>query len=130
MAIPRPRSGLWWLLSQASTYQILAALFASAIGIASAFNYWTQQRHGLAWLAGIGTALVVVFTVAGHGLALMAARKKDSLHELEGCLYTLHGMLLPPDSRCKVRLAVHLPLPNEESFEQLTEYIGDDPKPG
>ena len=51
------------------------------------------------------------------------------MHELEGCLYTLRSTL-GPRSGATVRLAMHLPLPKEEMFAQLTEYIGDTPKPG
>jgi hypothetical protein len=58
---------------------------------------------------------------------LVAARKKESTHELAGCLYTLHGVLAPPDGT-KLRLAVHVPV--GETLEQVTEYVGDTPKPG
>ena len=59
------------------------------------------------------------------GIGLAQARKRESTHELEGCLYTLHAVLVP-DS-CKLRLAIHVPV--GESLEQVSEYVGDTPKP-
>src|SRR5262245_59818135 len=49
------------------------------------------------------------------------------MHELEGCLYTLHAVLAPPEA-CRLRLAVHRPV--DDKLEQVTEYIGDRPKLG
>lgn len=69
----------------------------------------------------------MVVTAVKVGLGLAAARKKESPHELEGCLYTLHAVLAPIDP-CRLRLAIHVPV--GEMLEQVTEYIGDQPKPG
>ncbi|HLG59681.1 MAG TPA: hypothetical protein VI485_30360 [Vicinamibacterales bacterium] len=100
---------------------------ASVVGIASAWNLASQDKTVLASLVGVGTIGVLVFTATQHVIGLTAARKKDSTHELEGCLYTLHAVLGPGDG-CKVRLAIHVPV--DEALEQVTEYIGDTPKPG
>jgi hypothetical protein len=127
MPIPRPPRGVRWILAQTATYDILIALFASAIGISSALNYYMQGRPRLALLVGCGTIGVVCFTIIKQGAGLAAARKKDSTHELEGCLYTLHAILAPPDT-CRLRLAIHVPA--GEMLEQVTEYVGAHPKQG
>lgn len=124
MGIPRPRKGIRWLFSQASTLDILSAVFACIIGINSALNYASQGRTGAAWTVAIATVAVCVLSVVKNGMGLAAARKKDSLHELEGCLYTLHAVLDPASAVPPVtlRLAVHVPV--GDLLEQVTEYIG------
>src|SRR5437867_525661 len=129
MAIPAPRTRWSWLATQPSVYDVLVAICASGIGIASAVNYWTQKRPELAIVVVATTTFVVIFSLLKHGFVLKEASKKESMHELEACLYTLHS-ILGPAPECTLRLAVHLPLPKEERFAQITEYIGDEPKPG
>src|SRR5262245_31939543 len=121
MPIPGPPKGWRWVIRQPSTYGILIGLFAAAIGASSALNYWEQKRTAPAILVGAGTVGVLLFTLAQHFVGLAAARKKDSTHELEGCLHTLHAMLHGPTDDCKLRLAVHRPI--GEELEQVTEYI-------
>ena len=127
MAIPRPPRGIRWLFSQTATYDILIALFASAIGFSAAANYASQARPRVALLTGLATIGVLLFTLIKQGVGLAAARAKDSMHELEGCLHTLHAVLAPEEGT-RLRLAVHVPV--GDMLEQVTEYIGDRPKPG
>jgi hypothetical protein len=126
MPIPRPPRGLRWTVQQTAAYDLLIALFASVVGFSAAWNYSSQNHPGLAALAVLGTVGVLLFSVAKQGVGLAAARKKDSSHELEGCLHTLHEVLEP--GACRLRLAIHVPV--KEELEQVTEYIGDAPKPG
>jgi hypothetical protein len=124
--IPRPERGIRWALQQTATYDVLIALFTPAIGVAAAWNYWSQNHHLVAVVVAIGVAIVVLLSIAKHAVGLRAARKRESTHELEGCLHTLHEVLAP--GTCKLRLAIHVPV--QEELEQVTEYIGDTPKPG
>ena len=126
MPIPRPPGGVRWLLAQTGTYDVLIGVFASAVGFSSAWIYASQGRHVLAFLVGSGTVGVLFFTLIKQAVGLGAARKKESTHELEGCLHTLHAVLVP--GTCRLRLAIHVPV--GEMMEQVTEYIGDKPKPG
>jgi len=126
MPIPRQRRGVRWIASQTATYDILIALFASVIGLSSAWNYAASGKPLLAAAVGLGTAGVFVFSFVKQSLGLAAARRKQSSHELEGCLYTLHAVLAP-SSHTRVRLAVHVPV--GEQLEQVTDYIGDAPQP-
>jgi hypothetical protein len=127
MAIPRPQKGIRWLIAQTATYDIVIALFASAVGFSSAVNYASQGRRWLAAAVVLGTIGVLSFTAVKQGVGLAAARKKDSTHELEGCLFTLHAVLAP-QAGCRLRLAIHVPV--VETLEQVTEYIGDKPRQG
>ncbi len=124
MVIPRQRRGLGWLFSQTSTYDILIAAVASVVGISSASNYWSQQRPAIALMVGIATVLVLLFSVVKNGIGLAAARSKDSTHELEGCLHTLHAVLDPAGCTPPVTLRLALHVPVGEMLEQVTEYVG------
>ncbi len=126
MAIPRPPQGLRWLLAQTHTYDVLIAIFASAIGFSAAVNYVAQGRRYSGLVVGAATIGVLCFTAVKQAVGLAAARKKDSTHELEGCLHTLRAVFAPGEHR--LRLAVHVPV--GETLELVTEYIGDKPKPG
>src|SRR4051812_31976121 len=127
MAIPRPAKGLRWLVFQTAAYDIVIAAFAAAIGLSSGYNYYSQGRSRLAAVVALGTLGVVIFSMAKQAVTLSAARARTSTHELEGCLYTLRAVLAPdPDDR--LRLAIHVPV--GAHFEQVTEYIGDTPRPG
>jgi hypothetical protein len=130
MSIPRQPRGARWLFSQSSTFDILIAGGASIVGFSAAASYASQDRPGSALVVGIATVAILVSSVVKNGLGLAQARKKDSTHELEGCLYTLHAVLDPSSSHPPVtlRLAVHVPI--GEMFEQVTEYIGVSPRPG
>ena len=126
MPIPRPPRGARWLAGQAAAYDLAIAIFAAVVGFSSAWNYATQGRNQIAFLVGGATIGVLAFTLAKHGISLSAARKKQSTHELEGCLHALHAILEPEPF--KLRLAMHVPV--GDMLEQVTEYVGDKTKPG
>jgi len=130
VAIPRPSKGYRWLASQPSTYDLLITGGASLIGFSSSANYAGQQRFKLAALVAGATVAVLIFATVKHGLGLAQARRKESIHELEGCLHILHAVLDPSSSNPPVtlRLAVHVPI--GEMLEQVTEYIGVNPRRG
>jgi hypothetical protein len=127
MRFPRPARGARWLLRQQITYDFLISVFAGGVGVAATLNYLAQGRPLLAVLVGIGTAGVLAFTFVKHAIGLVKLRREESTYELEGCLYTLHAVLQPGHG-ARLRLAIHIPI--DESLEQITEYIGDRPKPG
>jgi hypothetical protein len=124
MPIPRARKRLRWLLAQTATYDLLIALFAAVVGASSVVNYLSQGRRVLAVLVGIGTVGVLIFTSVKQGVGLIAARNKDSIHELEGCLLTLHAALDPASVYPPVTLRLALHVPAGEMLEQVTDYIG------
>jgi hypothetical protein len=130
VAIPQPRQGLRWLATQPATYDLLITVFASTIGFSSAANYAGQQRYKLSAAVMAATVAVLVFASVKHMLSLAEARRKESTHELEGCLHTLHAVLDPAsvDPALILRLAIHVPA--GQSLVQVTEYIGVAPKKG
>jgi hypothetical protein len=80
-----------------------------------------------------GGALVVQFFKTRSAFREQA--KKDSTHELQGCLQTLETVLLGPDLEpakrleAGLRLTVYVPY-NDDTLEQAMEYVGDHRTPG
>jgi hypothetical protein len=111
-------------------YDVLVTVATSIIGFSSAANYAAQNRYTYAVLVAIATAGVSLFNIVKGGLVLAAARRKESTHELEGCLHTLHAVLDPFgfDPMLVLRLAVHVPV--KDALEQVTDYIGVPAKAG
>lgn len=130
MAIPRPKRGWRWLLTQAATFDIAIAGFAAVVGLTSAVNYGLQRHPWLAAVVGGATVIVLVLAAVRGVITLKEASKKESTHELEGCLHTLHAVLDPAEDQVSGRLRLALHVPVGDMLEQVTEYIGDRPKPG
>lgn len=132
--IPRGRKGVGWYFRQASVYDIGNGLFTAVVGLSAAANYQAQNKPLLALLVGGSTIGVCVFQLVKNGVLLAEALKKDSVHELEGCLHTLHAALDPTaiSDVGRVRLALHRSVKKTSGYvlEQVTEYIGDKPKSG
>ena len=126
MGIPRPKTGWRWLVAQTATFDLATAGFTAIVGLTSAINYAFAGRPVFAATISAATVCVLLLTIAKNTVALNQARQKDSVHELEGCLHTLHAILDPTaiDYPGRERLANHVPA--AESLEQITEYIGDE----
>ena len=128
MQIPRPATGIKWLLRQTAVYDAVVAVLVLFVGLPTVANYWAAGRHRLAITIATAMIGVALLNVVKHAVALASARNKESTHELEGCLHTLHQALAPDDG-CRLRLCIHVPAGNDH-LEQVTEYVGVDPKAG
>lgn len=129
--IPSVHKGLGWYLRQANFYDIAIATFTAIVGISAAFSYSNQNRAGLGLLVGLATLGVFSFAIVKNGILLLEAYKKESVHELEGCLHTLLAVLKPTAKNDgKVRLAIYIPVEDDKELEQVTPYIGDKPRSG
>lgn len=104
--------------------------FTALVGATSAVNYWLQGRPKLGTAVAIATLFVLILTIAKNAVTLRQESNKQSMQELEGCLMTLHAALDPGAGMMSghLRLAIHRAA--GEMLEQVTEYIGDTPKPG
>ena len=93
-------------------------------------NYANQGRYKTAAAGVVATVAVLIFATVKQVLGLAATRRQESIHELEGCLYTLHAVPDPLafDQSINVRLAIHVPV--KSVLEQVTEYIGAPPREG
>lgn len=80
-----------------------------------------------------GVGIILAFAAVGLQLAKARATyleqvRKDSTHELQGCLHTLETILLGPDmanrAAAGLRLTIHRP-DGRGSLEQVMEYVGN-----
>src|SRR6266496_2834306 len=130
-AVPRTRRGLRWALTQSASYDVVQAVVVTIVTSVSA---WLQfdQRHLVQGWTLIGCATVVFIVAVVRCVVLLShAQQKESPHDLEGCLHTLHAVLQRENEpTATLRLAIHVPVPGKPELEQVTEYIGVPPKAG
>jgi len=122
MPIPRNKSVLTRIFEEPFVYDVVIALAALVAAIYGGFNYFkTNKPEAVAifWCAGV----VFIVTCLKHIAAFKKASKKESLHELEGCLHTLHAALLPAGSI--LRITIHVPVEEGRRLEQVTNYVID-----
>jgi len=83
----------------------------------------------LAVVVGIGTAVATVLGVVGAFVAIGEEARKESVHELAGCLETLVAVINPPTAKDydpRIRATLHRSVEGETAFEQVLDYVGDD----
>lgn len=88
-----------------------------------------QDSHGVFF----GGVIIVGFIqfVASTAKLIATARSsgnEDQIHSLEGCLHTLHAMLLSTvqdDSEPNIRVTVHVPCAKKDELIQVLDYVGD-----
>jgi hypothetical protein len=118
MAIPKQESTLLRCLKETSVYDIGVALGSGVVAIIKA-----EQDKALAVCAG----LIFVLSVFKSIVSLREKLKSKSLHELEGCLHTVHS-ILAGGSKVKLRITIHIPIESDQKLEQILNYVGDSEK--
>lgn len=129
MPIPRgDESWFWRILGATQLYDALIAGAALMAGSVGTYKLFVDQWYKTALLSAIGLVAVCVFTIVRAALTYRREVKKQSLHELQGCLVTLHALLIgnDPDAeqKAKLRLTVHVPIDNHH-LQQVLNYVGD-----
>jgi hypothetical protein len=122
MSIPRKRSFVKRLLTEETPYEVLIALAALGAGI---YEIALDEKKGTSeriWLS-VGAIIVFVFTVLKNMVIWKKSSKKESTHELEGCLHTLHATLAARDN-VELRITIHVPVKNGQELEQVMDYVG------
>ncbi len=128
MGLPSPPQGFQWLARQPTFYGLLATLvFTPMVGWPTLLRAIGDQNYVAASMTAAGTLGVMACGSIAQALNLWSAWQKDSTSDLEGCLHILHA-ILAPEPECLLRIAVHRPVGDE--LQQITEYIGADPKKG
>ena len=130
MAIPVRESWLRTVLQTSQTWDVLIALTALVAGTTGVTGLAAAGRRSAAWLAAGCAVLTCALTVARAGVTWARQARRESLHELRGCLMTLHALLVEPDrpgedARTGLRLTVHVPSRDHRELVQVLDYVGD-----
>jgi hypothetical protein len=86
-----------------------------------------------AGLVALGALLVFAASVARITVLYRQKKAKDSPHDLESSLHALEQVLLlaaDKDHPPRLRVAIHRVLPDNQTLEQVTDYVGDNRAPG
>lgn len=120
MAIPAPRK-LFRLLAEApATYDLVLAPFAIVgLSVASYGRFWNNQpwRGGL--LAGTA-AITVLFSLTKAFVTVRQQLRRESIHELLGCLHVLHALMTAGDDANEphdLRITFHVPVADGRYLE-------------
>jgi hypothetical protein len=124
MPLLQEPTSLWRRLVAASvSYGLGKALFGALAGVAAAVGLKSAGLTVSALFAGVAT----IFGVIEAGIKVHRETKKNSMHELEGCLETLLAIINPPgatDYDKGARATLHLPVDKGTSFVQVVNYVG------
>ena len=128
-AIPRP-GGWWkWFTEETIVYDLGVAAAAVAPAAITGFQSFADKRYVEGW--GSVAVAAVAFLLTGLKFAVQwrIARAKESPHELQGCLHTLHAVLAAagPTSADdpRLRLTIHVPMKDGARLMQVLDYVGD-----
>jgi hypothetical protein len=111
----------------------LATSVVSAGGLfGSAVRFFADRNSVWGWVnVGLGAVVIAVQCLGAHA-TYIEQRKKDSVHELQGCLHALETVLLGPDltnegrQRVGLRLTIHVPDERDPALlTQVMNYVGD-----
>ncbi|MGV3519081.1 GAF domain-containing protein [Luteitalea sp.] len=130
MAIPVRERWLRRAIHASQTWDVLIALTALVAGTTGVATLAESGRSGAAWIAGSCAVLTCVFTITRAVVAWTKQARRESLHELRGCLMTLHALLVETDRpgevvRTGLRLTVHVPSADHRELVQVLDYVGD-----
>ena len=130
MTIPVRESWLRTVAQTSQVYDVLIALTALAAGTTGVTSLLAAGRRGAAWLAAGCAVATCALTVARAGATWSKQARRESLHELRGCLMTLHALLVETDrpeeeARTGLRLTVHVPSRDNRELLQVLDYVGD-----
>jgi putative methionine-R-sulfoxide reductase with GAF domain len=122
MSIPRRRSLFKRLLEDPLIYECViatAALVAAIWEVISDTKKDTLEKKVIAVCA----FMVFAFTILKQFVTWNKTSREESPHELQGCLQTLHSILLS-GSNAELRITIHVPVPGD-LLEQIMNYVGE-----
>src|SRR5689334_16631996 len=90
MSIPGVRHWIWRLLGASQFYDGLIAILAATGGVAASQKLIIDGWHVAGWLVAISAFGVCGLSILRAIVTYRLQAQKDSLHELEGCLMTIH----------------------------------------
>jgi hypothetical protein len=129
MSIPRVKHRIWRLLSASQFYDALIAMLAATGGVAASQKLIVDGWRVAGWLVAISAFGVCALSILRAIVTYRQQAKKDSLHELEGCLMTIHAILAEDagsdrQKQTGLRLTVHVATADRQ-LQQVIDYVGD-----
>jgi hypothetical protein len=130
MAIPRS-SAPWY--RRRETYVLLAeiVLVLGAGWLAVSAIYARGGWPALMSVSNVPTVAVIAAGAAKAWFTFEEKWRKSQTHDLEGCLHTLHAILLAsvakgePDPQLRITIHIPVKVKGVEYLEQLCDYIGN-----
>src|SRR5882672_6302333 len=109
-------------------YELVIAGCGAIIATA---RYFVDDLAVQALLAGTTAGVALLAGAAKATNAFLARRQARSIHDLEGCLHTLHAVLkavTQTDGDQGLRVTIHVPVPvrGGQHLEQACDYVCDD----
>lgn len=130
MSIPRVKHWAWRILTSGQFYDALIAIFAATAGVVASQKLLVDGWRVAGWLVAVSAFGVCALSILRAIVIYRQQAKKDSLHELEGCLMVIHAILAEDDALdCQnetgLRLTVHVAI-SDHQLQQVLEYVGDE----
>jgi len=142
MKIRRPRGRIWRFLCTPSPYEGLVAALGVVTGTVASISQYQNQHPRLGLALAISAAAVLPLSLARTFFNWRAQARKETLHDLAGCLHTLLAVLTfaaqavyeaehyededaPPFNDPRIRITVLVPINDGQDLEQVLDYVGD-----
>lgn len=105
-------------------------MLAATGGVAASQKLIVDGWRVAGWLVAISAFGVCALSLLRAIVTYRQQLKKDSLHELEGCLMTILAILAEDESpdrqkEAGLRLTVHVAI-NDRHLQQVLDYVGDE----
>jgi GAF domain-containing protein len=130
--LPYPRSRLRKLVSSPAFFGAVQTVLTALAGGAASVGLRLLGLGPWALFTAVCTAVATAAGIFKAVLKVQRDARKDSVHELEGCLETLLSVLNPPgdpEYDSGLRATLHRAEDRGESFVQIVNYVGDDRLP-
>lgn len=130
MSIPRVKHWAWRILTAGQFYDALIAISAMAGGFVASQKLIVDGWRAAGRLVATSAFSVCVLSILRAIVVYRHEAKKESLHELEGCLMIIHAILAEDDTLdCQketgLRLTVHVAI-SDHQLQQVLDYVGDE----
>jgi hypothetical protein len=105
-------------------------MLAATAGVVASQKLIVDGWRVAGWLVATSAFGVCALSILRAVVTYRQQARKESLHELEGCLMTIHAILAEDDSpECQqeagLRLTVHVAI-SDHQLQQVLDYVGDD----
>lgn len=126
--LPGKEPILTQIFGKAAVYDFILAPLAIVGSAVLAYEYAYRHQWGRAWLMGISSVCVLVAGNSKAAIGWFNQRAETEIHELEGCLHTLHAVLMSDFGadapQPNLRITIYRPVNGGQQLEQILDYVG------